>query len=398
LFPSEIIEQRLVENDKLHIADICIAAQEPIKLHTDDGTNILDDSKQELVIEVQHSDISETDVMDRQQFYNTDNSNLIWIFDVSTLDTEIQRIELLNKTIFHALFPKKQHAGLRNLLNARKDANVLLDDGRYMYYVIPNAIQETFLVVKPVSKLEFLNQLKQYETRVQLDESRCAMEPQVIQTRNYKEKLLCLPEKTQKLMNNLMEMLECEKYTNLIKHDGVEALIKYAAMISQHNPQAFEVFDIWAQYAKKHYYSNYTLDFGKYNCVPLYNVPKEYLKWFVGKVADYKLTSQWFSKYKDDKILGKIMEMLSYHECQSTFTKTVTFDMCYIFWKLECKKYADDEVNKLLNTIFKEYEDKYLRPSREKQLQIARQTWKTSCSNHSFLYSCNASKHAQRKH
>lgn len=86
IFPSENLEYMLYEDGKRHYADIYISNEtSSIEINDRNNETIFKNYKvKDLVIEIQHSKISEKALKERTEFYqkNDKNRELIWIFDL----------------------------------------------------------------------------------------------------------------------------------------------------------------------------------------------------------------------------------------------------------------------------------------------------------------------------
>ena len=81
IFPNENIEHRINENNKTHFADVYIESNDYFNIMLDKEKKLFEFSKKELIMEIQYSPISDDVLNKRQNFYKTQDRNLLWIFD-----------------------------------------------------------------------------------------------------------------------------------------------------------------------------------------------------------------------------------------------------------------------------------------------------------------------------
>jgi len=153
IFPNENIEYKIERNNKIHYADIYISNNTTFNI-----CDIFEKEKTNIVIEIQYSAISYYTLYEREKHYISDNTNLLWIFDVNG-KCNVEKVVLFNETIYRLRLNGKHYFTELYRINDRP--NILLDNGgRYLYMVINKPeYDKEFLQVKKISRKKFLQQI-----------------------------------------------------------------------------------------------------------------------------------------------------------------------------------------------------------------------------------------------
>jgi competence CoiA-like predicted nuclease len=153
IFPNENIEYKIEKNEKKHYADIYISYHTTFNI-----CDIFEKNKSNMVIEIQYSAISYTTLYEREKHYISDDTNLIWIFNVKD-KCEVERVVLFNETIYRLRLKGKHY--FTELFKINKTQNILLDNGGLYLYLIINKPEydKELLQVKKISRKTFLQQI-----------------------------------------------------------------------------------------------------------------------------------------------------------------------------------------------------------------------------------------------
>jgi hypothetical protein len=279
-----------------HVADVFLKSDNPIQLTLDNGQHLFKHSKNNLIIEIQHSNISVFDAQNRDTFYNTDDQNLLWIIDISHIEHKIERITTLTQDTFRILFPGKQHNGLINIICNCSRSEAVIDTGKYMFKIANTCLDIGFCNVLPMSKKGMLEQLcnQGFDVKIELCseehyDSQCVCDNE----RNYKQTITCLGLKHQVDVDEIFNMIEdipitclreqCENHAGDTFITYVDMIVSWLSIVSQKNRRVLSMLQVWAQNVKDVFYCKESLRFGKHRGVPLSNVPYSYLKWIVEK-------------------------------------------------------------------------------------------------------------------
>jgi competence CoiA-like predicted nuclease len=153
IFPNENIEYKIEKNNKKHYADIYISHHNRFNI-----CDIFQENKNNVVIEVQYSAISYYTLYEREKHYVSDNTNLLWIFNVKD-KCEVERVILFSDTIYRLRLNGKHY--FTELFKINKTLNILLDNGGLYLYLIVNIPEydKELLQVKKISRKVFLQRI-----------------------------------------------------------------------------------------------------------------------------------------------------------------------------------------------------------------------------------------------
>lgn len=277
-FPKECQEVRISENNNMHIADIHIESKnKAINIVGDSNETNIFENKTHLVIEIQHSSLSELQALKRESFYNTKDRGIIWIVDISHIQHMIFDIKTLNSKFTKISFPENHPDALQNLIfnytqtHVKYRPNILLDNGsEHLYFIsaFPK-FNETYYNTIPLSKINFLSQISRY-----CQISNNAIEQLIIPKsdekiekyeNNYFEAISCLPPILQNTVNDFCVLLESvpfpifftfhkelEKYEREFFDSSIKMIASWLGIISNRSHDMFICFEKWIDFVKKH--------------------------------------------------------------------------------------------------------------------------------------------------
>ena len=153
IFPNENIEYKIEKNNKKHFADIFISYISPFNI-----SNIFENCKNNIIIEIQYSQISYETLKDRTEHYIDTDTNLLWIFNIKD-KCIIEKIVLFNETILRVRLTGKHY--FTELFKINNNHKILLDNGGLFLYLVINhpEYDNEFLEVKKISRKIFLQEL-----------------------------------------------------------------------------------------------------------------------------------------------------------------------------------------------------------------------------------------------
>ena len=315
LFDKNNIEVRVSEGNKVQIADVYLNSERPFIIRTDTGENLFTRSTNNLIIEVQHSTITSNDAKQRDVFYNTENRQLLWIFNIAHIPHTIDRFITVTQDKMRILFTKQQHSGLVNVAKHCNKSTILLDVGNYLFKIKDVCFDNGFTHVVPLSKKSFIEQLQAHNVTVNLDKYINTNEKYTFSERNYKTFIDALDIRYQVDVDEILNMIEdipisclregCQLYTHNEYNSYIEMVARWLGNVSNSNPLVYKLLQQWISFIRKTYYSNDFLTFGKHKYEPICNLPQAYLKWILeeriikdedldAKLLELRSMDQWF--------------------------------------------------------------------------------------------------------
>lgn len=315
-----------------HVADIYLESDSPFTLKCEDEIEILTTKK--LVIEVQHSNISSLDAVNRHNVYNRDGSVLLWIIDICHIPHKVERFKTLTQDKLRILFPEKQHTGLTTIIKNCINSIIILDTGSSLFKLNRCLLDDGFAEVYYVSRQGLLKQFRDQGFQVK-SEVFGNSNPIVPETRDYTPHLKALDMKNQVDADEVINMIEeiplrclrqgMNMYSKQEFKTVIEMVASWIGTLSNKHMSGYEMLNIWRSHIKDTNYSIYSLKFGKYANVPLNKVPIDYLNWLIkdNVVNDedlhYKileLTTTQLSLMDKFKISGS---MKYYNKCRDSY-------------------------------------------------------------------------------
>jgi len=169
IFPSENLEYMLYENGKRHYADIYISNEtNSIEIKDKNNETIFKNYKvKDLVIEIQHSKISEKALKERTEFYqrNDINRELIWIFDLEK-KCKIYKIITFNGIKYRLKLLDPNYHSFMQLykIEFKKNIIVLLDNGTKYLYIVKDKpiIDKDYIEVEIIDRELMLKEIGEY--------------------------------------------------------------------------------------------------------------------------------------------------------------------------------------------------------------------------------------------
>ena len=295
IFPTEYLEYKIEENNKKHFADIYIYNNDK-EIELDLLKNYKPKS---LIIEIQHSKISEETLKERTLFYQNEKikRELIWIFDLHKkcriykiiTYTGIQyRIKLteINSHSFPLLYKNNE---INNLI-------ILLDNGCKDLYYIKDKINldNDFIEVEKIDREYFLNQIGEYiEKEIRWNKH---MEIDEIEIIDYEEVLINkeIDENKKDKIRHIFYLLENIPYYEL-KGENLDILYLYLTYYSDNDKEIFELFNKYIN--SNRIIPKNTFEFGKYiHKSLLYVIQHDYLY-----IEELQNSKELYQTYKDKK-------------------------------------------------------------------------------------------------
>jgi hypothetical protein len=310
IFPNKNIEYKIEKNNKKHYADIYISYHNSFNI-----CDIFQENKNNVVIEVQYSVISYYTLYERDNHYVSDNTNLLWIFDVKD-KCEVERVVIFSETIYRIRLKGKHY--FTELFKVNNKPNILLDNGGLYLYLVVNKPEydKELLQVKKVSRKEFLHQISNIigkeikhvcdtsNNKVKIyDYESTIMNIQNISNKNKDELryifyiLESIPfnyfnnkfdeyefnnENDDKWccdncnFNNYWSNNSCYK-CKYSKYFNINELLSILSIISNKNKNIIDIFIRFIEKNKP--YINTKITFGKYSGNKLVDIPTKYLLW-----------------------------------------------------------------------------------------------------------------------
>lgn len=311
IFPNENIEYKIEKNDKKHYADIYISNNTIFNI-----CDIFENDKNNMVIEIQYSAISYYTLYEREKHYISDDTNLLWIFNVNG-KCDVERVVLFNETIYRLRLKGKHY--FTELFRIKEKPNILLDNGGIYLYLIINKpkYDKELLQVKKISRKIFLQQISNIlgkeikhvcdtsNNKVKVyDYENTIMNIQEISNKN-KDQLRYIFYVLETIpfsyLNDMFEQYDddnigndekwyCDNcsfnnfYSNYKcwkckyrKPFNMNELVSILSIISNKNEH---IIDIFIRFIKKNKSNiNRTITFGKYSGYDLVDIPSKYLDW-----------------------------------------------------------------------------------------------------------------------
>jgi len=310
IFPNENIEYKIENNDKKHYADIYISSHTTFNI-----CDIFETDKNNMVIEIQYSAISYYTLYEREKHYTSDDTNLLWIFNVNG-KCDIERVVLFNETIYRLRLKGKHY--FTELFRIKEKPNILLDNGGIYLFLIINKPEydKELLQVKKISRKIFLQQISNI-----LDKEIkhvCDTSNNKVKVYDYENTIMNIQEisnKNKDQLRYIFYVLETipfsylnemfEQYDDNIDNDekwycdncsfnnfcsnykcwkckcskpfNMNELVSILSIISNKNQHIIDIFIRFIEKNKANI--NTTISFGKYLGYELVDIPSKYLDW-----------------------------------------------------------------------------------------------------------------------
>lgn len=167
MFDTNNLEHKMIENGKLHYADIYIEEEDEIDIIINNDSIFSNYKPNKLVIEVQHSRISLEKMIERTSFYHKNElkRELIWIFDLQKKVNKMEKIITHYETKYRLKLMNQNEHDFQLLFKITdyKPIIILDNGGNMLYYIkdIPK-LDSDYLDVIGISRVDFLNQTGKY--------------------------------------------------------------------------------------------------------------------------------------------------------------------------------------------------------------------------------------------
>lgn len=306
VFGSDNTEVIIKFQGEKHVADIYLESDSPFTLKCEDEIEILTTKK--LVIEVQHSNISPSDALNRHIVYNSNGSVLLWIIDICDIPHKVERFKTLTQDKLRILFPEKQHKGLTTIIKNCINSIIILDSGSSLFKLNRCLLDDGFAEVYYVSRQGLLKQFRDQGFQVK-SEVFGNSDPIVPETRDYTPHLRALDMKDQVDVDEVINMIEeiplrclregMQIYSKQEYSTIIEMVASWIGTLSNRHMSGYEMLNIWRSHIKDTNYCLYRLGFGKHANVPLNKLPINYLNWLIKD-----------NIIKDDDLHCKILELI----------------------------------------------------------------------------------------
>lgn len=258
IFPEKNIEVCFTENDIKHIADI-----------------YLENNNNKLVIEIQHSPISELHIKERNEFYTKYNRKLLWIFDIKN-NSEIIKINTHDKDIQTIKFNKKIY------FNTIPYNMLLLDNGGDYLYKINEIIDdddEIITIKEVIDKKVFINNLvKEYDININYN-----IINSITNIKNYDFEKIILSSDIDNISKDKLQIILSLLSKNKFMYYDFKLLIKSLSTLSHKNKDLLDLINVW--FKNNFYKKNITVKFGKYEGELYENINNVKIKnWYVENI------------------------------------------------------------------------------------------------------------------
>lgn len=261
MFDTDNLEHKMVENGKTHYADIYIENDECINILTNDNEEIFITNPEKLVIEVQHSRISQEKIIERSNFYHNDEMKreLIWIFDLQD-KCEINKIITFYETKYRLKILDHNEHDFQNVFKITNFKPIIMLDnnGKNVYYVrdIPRLDQD-YLDVIPISRDNIINQLSKYVNKELKWEGN--LKKNTIKIIDYESNVLKMKDiddNKRNVMRYIFYILEYIKMDRLMNiYNLMEYLYMFLMEYSKNNEKIKELFKKYLFTHRIHYNS-----------------------------------------------------------------------------------------------------------------------------------------------
>ena len=334
-----------------HIADIYLQSNLPIQIYLDDKSVLFDKPKPNLVIEIQHSNITTFDAKNREEYYRNDDRELLWIFNISHIKHYVEHITTVTTDFIRIVFLGNQHTGLSNLLSIIKHNNILLDTGKYLYAIKSASLDEDYIYVSPMSKIMFINQINNMGFNLNIEnisDTNYNNIPDITVIRNYKDIIELLDEKHQVDIDDIFTIIESisineirstyHYFTNIYT-SYISMIASLLSLLSNKDKLVLRIFKEWVDNVRTKHYKNDRFTFGKHKGNSIVDIPISYLEWATAKLDDL-----------DDTLKTKMIEIIDMSSLRFLYLNTNIFNLYalnrlkyYVFYK----KYLHYYVNSI---------------------------------------------------
>lgn len=312
LFEVSNLEYKILENKKLHYADIYLEKDE-IKINDEQGNSIFKINPKKLVIEIQHSKITLEVLKERTNFYkNSDEKReLIWIFDLEN-KCKIYKIKLFNEVKYRIKLLDPHTHSFTQIYNTNeiKESIIILDNGNDDIYLVKEqpTLDKDYLEVNKISKNHFLEEInKNIELNKDYLKKMNDLKKEKYILFDYETPIneLNIRDDKKNILRHIFYVMENIQYY-ILKDTLLEMLYAYLMYYSNNNKKVWELFKNYVLENIPMY--NDEIDFGIYKGMQLNEIlinEKSY-----NDLKDWYYTYNWNDKNnKSQKTLNKILEL-----------------------------------------------------------------------------------------
>lgn len=287
IFDTNNLEHKMVENGKLHYADIYIEQDDEIDIIINNDSIFSNYKPNKLVIEVQHSRISLEKMIERTNFYHKNElkRELIWIFDLQKKVNKMEKIITHYETKYRLKLMNQNEHDFQLLFNITdyKPIIILDNGGNILYYIkdIPK-LDSDYLDVIGISRVDFLNQIGKYVNKELIYNGIIVKDTvKIIDYENAVLNLKNINEDNKNMIRYIFYIMEYISYNELKFNDnGVNLLENIYLYLKTYSKKSEKIKSLFKNYLDRNR-SRYKkrLNFGKDCGKEMNEVSYNYLYW-----------------------------------------------------------------------------------------------------------------------
>ncbi len=288
MFDTDNLEHKIMENNKIHYADIYIECDDKIdlKINNVEESILSNYLPNKLVIEIQHSKISLEKMIERTNFYHKNDLNreIIWIFDLQKKVKKIEKIITYNETKYRLKLMNQNEHDFQELFKITdyKPIVILDNNGNMLYYIkdIPK-FDIDYLDVIGIRRDDFLNQLGKYVNKELLYNGKIVKD--TVKIIDYESAVINLKNVNEENKNRIRYIFYIMEYISYNELRGKECyslldtIYMYLMFYSKKSEKIKSMFKIFLE-RNRGVYKN-RLNFGKDCGKEMNEVSYNYLYW-----------------------------------------------------------------------------------------------------------------------
>ncbi len=308
MFDTDNLEHKIMENNKIHYADIYIECDDKIdlKINNVEESILSNYLPNKLVIEIQHSKISLEKMIERTNFYHKNDLNreIIWIFDLQKKVKKIEKIITYNETKYRLKLMNQNEHDFQELFKITdyKPIVILDNNGNMLYYIkdIPK-FDIDYLDVIGIRRDDFLNQLGKYVNKELLYNGKIVKD--TVKIIDYESAVINLKNVNEENKNRIRYIFYIMEYISYNELRGKECyslldtIYMYLMFYSKKSEKIKSMFKIFLE-RNRGVYKN-RLNFGKECGKEINEVSFNYLYWIY---KEFKLDNIIFYYKEGDDI------------------------------------------------------------------------------------------------
>ncbi len=325
MFNTDNLEHKIMENNKIHYADIYIECDDKIDLKINNnleqvmGESILSNYlPNKLVIEIQHSRISNEKMIERTNFYHKDDINreIIWIFDLQKKVKKIEKIITYNETKYRLKLMNQNEHDFQELFKITdyKPIVILDNSGNMLYYIkdIPK-FDSDYLDVIGIRRDDFLSQLSKYVNKELIYNGEIVKDTvKIIDYESAVINLKNVDEENKNKLRYIFYIIEYISYNELMLPENfnsefINNIYMYLMFYSKKSEKVRSMFKIFLERNRRVYKNK--LNFGKECGKEMNEISFNYLYWVF---KEFKLDNiiSYYKEYDDidDGIAGNNLD------------------------------------------------------------------------------------------